>query len=430
MSSAIRYSNEEAEKHLLGSIMHAPHECLIVVEQMGADEGWFSQNATNKFIYLALREYVISGGALSGHAIDTVVFLRFLHSKGHTHIDFSMIFGIMSSVAFAHNVREYAEIVRDMYVVRTAREACLGILAGIESRAQTAAEICSELAVAAATAGMCAAGRSRQTTTEAAVDDIIRDIESGNSQAIFGLPTGFGALDEQIGGFQKGDMILIRGARGSGKSAFALNLAEAFDRAHRLGTAYFTYEMTVRQQVSRLIQLRGRTNIKDYMKSRGDLLHEKGALGLIKHGAESVKNSKIEFIEERPATIESVIQRTRIRASRGDLGLAVLDYDELLTLPPKVSKEEGLSEISASWKKVAGELGITTILLSQVTESKDGVLKARYSQAKENFANIILTVTENEDGSRSVSIDKNRDGARGAVVPFDFLGKISMFTCR
>ncbi|NBR91168.1 MAG: hypothetical protein EBS68_14910 [Rhodobacteraceae bacterium] len=104
--------------------------------------------------------------------------------------------------------------------------------------------------------------------------------------------------------------------------------------------------------------------------------------------------------------------------------------DELLTLPPKVSKEEGLSEISASWKKVAGELGITTILLSQVTESKDGVLKARYSQAKENFANIILTVTENEDGSRSVSIDKNRDGARGAVVPFDFLGKISMFTCR
>ena len=60
--------------------------------------------------------------------------------------------------------------------------------------------------------------------------------------------------------------------------------------------------------------------------------------------------------------------------------------------------------------------------------SKDGVAKARWSQAKENFANIILTVYEEEDGSRSVSVDKNRDGSRGAIIKFDFLGPISMFT--
>lgn len=424
-----QFSNPDAEKHLLACVMKAPIQCLVIIERMGAVPEWFEMDAMHQLLYTSLREYTISGGAMAGHSIDTLVFLRFLHSRGHTHIGYPLMLEYLNCVPTAVNVQDYAEIVRDLFVVRRVRQSCSDILKGIQSRAQTAAEVCSELAVAAATAGLYSSGRAKQVTTASAADEILADIEAGNQEALVGLKTGFAALDEHIGGFQRGDMILIRGGRGSGKSAFALNLAEAYDRIHSLSSVYFTYEMTVRQQVQRLIQLRGRQNIKEYVRTSGDLLADKSALSLIRMGVERVKSCKIAFVDERPATIESLVQRTRIAASSGDLGLAVLDYDELLTLPSSKSKEEALSDISSEWKKIAQELGISTIMLSQITEGKDGHVKARWSQAKENFANIILTVTEEADGSRSVSIDKNRDGSRGGVVKFDFLGKICMFVC-
>ena len=425
-----RFSDQVSEKAVLSCIMHAPHHALVIAEQAGCNDEWFSQNAMHRTMYSMMREFVVNGNCTIGASLDAVVFTKFLRDKGVTTIGFSELSDIYTFMATAVNVRQYIEAVRDMYVLRVTRSSCSEILELINSGTCSAATAVSELSFAAASVGITSAGGQKRKTTASAVDEIMADIEGNNDVAIFGRSTGYSKLDEIIGGFQQGDMILIRGARGSGKSAFALNLAEAFDRKHSLGTAYYTYEMTVRQQVSRLIQLCGRQNIKDYVRGRSDLLADKSGLGLIKYGADRVRSSKIEFREDRPATIDSIVQKTRVAASAGGLGLAVLDYDELLTLPPKMSKEEGLSEISSEWKKVAGELGITTILLSQVTEGKDGNVKARWSQAKENFANIILTVAEKEDGSRTVSIDKNRDGSRGDVVEFDFLGKICMFTCR
>ena len=431
--SRVHFSNDQiAERALLASIMIRPVECMILVEQMGACAEWFQCNAVHKEIFLQLRAYVIANSMVCADGLDTIHFVTALRAAGKLEQcgGHAMLMEMRYEVPSALMTQSYAETVRGFWIVRTTHESCKQIVDTIEAGGCDAQSVAADLAVSAAMVGARAVGKKRRMSAKDAANKIMQQIDGGKQEELFGLRTGFHKLNEVIGGLSKGDMILIQGARGSGKSAFALNLAEHFDRMYKLGTAYCTFEMTVEQQVRRLIQLRGRQNIRAYMKLNGDMFEPKGDRSLIQYGADSVKNGNIEFFDEKPATIDDCVSILRVQAAQGNLGLGILDYDELLKLKvgKGASKEEALAEIAAEWKNVAGELGITCILLSQVTMSKDGVAKARWSQAKENFANIILTVYEEEDGSRSVSVDKNRDGSRGAIIKFDFLGPISMFT--
>ena len=47
-----------------------------------------------------------------------------------------------------------------------------------------------------------------------------------NQSGITGLPTGFDELNRRTGGFHGGELILIAGRPGMGKSSFAVNIAE------------------------------------------------------------------------------------------------------------------------------------------------------------------------------------------------------------
>ena len=414
-----------AEMGVLSSLVLSPAATMEILNSLGVCPEWFQLNAPHKTIY-----ETITGMLTKGVPVDFVTITSELSRHGRLEavggaIKITQLFTHLPTAA---NVAFYAETVRDKWIMRATIDSCTDLIT-LAYGPTSAHEVASELEIASAMVSMRTRGKKRRASTARVVDELMRKIYENKREELFGLSTGFDMLDRLIGGVMKGDMILVQGERGSGKSAFALNLADNYDRKHLLGCTYCTFEMTAEQQIKRLIQLRSGCNIREALDTQTDML-QASPIELINEAAQSVRKGRLDFYDAPRSSIDDCLGELRRRASSGNLGLGVLDYDELLDLKcgKGKSKEEALSDIAAGWKSVAGELGIATILLSQVTLDKDGRARSRWSTSKENFANVILTVKEGEDGSRTVSIDKNRDGKKGGVIRFNFLGKTTKFT--
>jgi replicative DNA helicase len=77
------------------------------------------------------------------------------------------------------------------------------------------------------------------------------------------VPCGFPSLDKMLGGgFRRGDLIVLGGDVGSGKSALALAFAVRASSEQRR-VAFLTGEMTIERMLERIIAIEARTRIDD-----------------------------------------------------------------------------------------------------------------------------------------------------------------------
>jgi replicative DNA helicase len=77
------------------------------------------------------------------------------------------------------------------------------------------------------------------------------------------VPCGFPSLDKMLGGgFRRGDLIVLGGDVGSGKSALALAFAVRASAQQRR-VAFLTAEMTIERVLERIIAIEARTRIDD-----------------------------------------------------------------------------------------------------------------------------------------------------------------------
>ena len=137
-------------------------------------------------------------------------------------------------------------------------------------------------------------------------------------------------------------------------------------------------------------------------------------------------------------------QARRLAKEKGNLGLIVIDYLQLIEGPRSESRQQEVSAISRQLKKLAKELHVPVIALSQLSRSveqrqdKRPVLSdIRESGSIEQDADIVSFLyrddyyrEENEEGSSEdheavgaeddngeveVIIEKNRSGSRGTI---------------
>ncbi|HEY7233781.1 MAG TPA: DnaB-like helicase C-terminal domain-containing protein [Gemmatimonadaceae bacterium] len=85
------------------------------------------------------------------------------------------------------------------------------------------------------------------------------------------ITSGFPSLDRSIGGgFRRGDLAVLGGDVGSGKSAFAL--AIALRSAERHSVAYFSAEMTPQRLMERVLAMEGRVRVDELRQGTLDEL--------------------------------------------------------------------------------------------------------------------------------------------------------------
>ncbi|MCK9202708.1 MAG: AAA family ATPase, partial [Gallionella sp.] len=234
----------------------------------------------------------------------------------------------------AHNIRRYAEIVRERAIQRKLIEVGTGIAdSALNPMGKEVAKLLDEAesrVFEIAEAG--ARGHQGLVEIQPILAQVMERIDMlyhrDNPSDITGLATGFHDLDQKTSGLQQGDLIIVAGRPSMGKTAFALNIAEHVAVNDRLPVAVFSMEMAGSQLAMRMLGSIGRL---DQMKLRTGRLSDEDWSRLT-DAVGRVHDAPI-HIDETPAlnALELRARARRMHRQYGTLGLVVIDYLQLMS---------------------------------------------------------------------------------------------------
>lgn len=279
--------------------------------------------------------------------------------------------------------------------------------------------------------------KERESNPYTSIGAIIPEIFSNlhraaqSRQPIIGATTGFTKLDSMTAGMNPGDLIIIAGRPGMGKTSFALNIAVNMAMAEKKAAAVFSLEMPKEQLALRLLSSEARV---DNMRIRTASELSADDWKRLANATGKITDLPI-IIDDTPSisVLELRSKARRIQAEQG-LGLVIVDYLQLMRSGRRIdSREQEISEISRSLKALAKELSIPVIALSQLNrkvedrgnkEKRPQMSDLRESGAIEQDADTIWFVYRDEvynkddldnKGVAEIIVGKNRSGSTGDV---------------
>lgn len=206
------------------------------------------------------------------------------------------------------------------------------------------------------------------TAMARAIDGIAKAYQSESK--IIGIPTGLKDLDAKMGGLCAGDLIVIGGRPGMGKSAL---LTALLRNAARKGYRCManSLEMSAEQLAERMISdtlFDMSVDNVPYSALRTGNFHEK-LFQYIRDAAEMNHALPITIEEQPYLTMSQIATRARRLKRRGGLDLLAIDHLDLVKPSGRYAgnKVYELGEITAACKALAKELAIPVILLCQLS---------------------------------------------------------------
>jgi replicative DNA helicase len=268
--------------------------------------------------------------------------------------------------------------------------------------------------------------------TNKVVDQIVENSIKGG--ALTGKQTGWRYLDKYIGGYNEGDLIVVAGRPGMGKTAIALTLTKDFAKYNHKAL-FLSLEMSNEQLAKRYLSLIG--NIENWKIRNGRLEQIE-----IDKVINTANNQTIEFYidDDVDTSIAQIKAKAKLHKSRKGLDLLVIDYIQLIK-GTKANREQEIAEISRGLKLLAKELKITVIVLAQLSRKSEErqdkrpmLSDLRESGAIEQDADIVMFPfrpayydTEKPDVEEAeLIIAKNRNG-ECCTIPTTFEGKLTEY---
>ena len=194
------------------------------------------------------------------------------------------------------------------------------------------------------------------------------DAISNRNGDMVGVPTGFKELDELTNGLHPGQMVIIAGRPGLGKSTLGLDIMRAASIKHNQTSVLFSLEMGRNEITMRLLSAEAKVSLHN-MRT-GNLGDDDWPKLARKMG--EVAEAPL-FIDDSPnLTMMEIRAKARRLKQRHDLRLIVIDYMQLMTSGKKVeSRQQEVSEFSRSLKLLAKELDVPVIALSQLNRGPE-----------------------------------------------------------
>lgn len=429
----------EAEQAILGTVI-VDSEKFVEVATLKDDDFYLEQH---KQIFAAMREMFNSN-----RVIDPVTLIDTLtHMGTYTEGDAAKYIKLLVDLASdAANITEYSEIVRDKAMLRSLIEASRDIsdLAYSEK---------GDVATAVNYAEQRIYSISQDKYTEGF--DRIRDVIvehyktlkmlKEHPELLAGTPTRFQSLDRVLVGMGKGDLIVVGGRPGMGKTSFCMNIATNVAKSTDKNIAVFSLEMSSEQLVSRMLSseaLIDSVNMRTGKLTDDDWRH-------LAEASSVLSNTNI-YIDANP-NITPTAMKSKLRRL-GNLGLVIIDYLQLMNPDvPTDNRVLDIASITRSIKLMAKEFEIPIILCSQLARQSENrkdrqpmLSDLRDSGAIEQDADIVMFIyrsdyyerketdapepaVENSDYILAeCNVAKNRHGSSG-VVKLAWVGKYYKF---
>jgi replicative DNA helicase len=267
-------------------------------------------------------------------------------------------------------------------------------------------------------------------------------MSAGKKGSTTGLSTGLIDLDDKIDGMHPGELIIVAGRPGMGKSTFALNLIRKACVENNARAMVFTLEMTTQEIVRNLMVACAGCNAEKMrkMEPSGQDLDTSIA------ATDRIAQARI-LIDDTPGiSIPDMRAKIRKASRQGGVDLVILDYLQLATTGMStrgISREQEVSLISRSLKAIAKEFSLPVVALAQLSRKPEArrdmrpmLSDLRDSGSIEQDADVVLFIHRQEyyDGANSddagtadVMIAKQRHGPMGCVAKVSFTGGMLRF---
>lgn len=258
---------------------------------------------------------------------------------------------------------------------------------------------------------------------------------------VTGLSTGYKDLDAMTTGLHKDELVILAARPGVGKTAFALNLAQNAATKSNATVAIFSLEMGAESLVNRMLCSEG--SIDANSLRTGKLDENQWNSLVVAMGSLSRTNV---YIDDTPGIKMAEIRSKcrRLLKESGKLDLVIIDYLQLIEGTGQENRQQEVSVISRNLKKLAKELHVPIIALSQLSRGVEArqdkrpmLSDIRESGSIEQDADIVAFLyrddyyrdedgddnksepqedPEDQDvGEVEVIISKNRSGPRGTA---------------
>ncbi|KEF94940.1 replicative DNA helicase [Mycobacterium sp. TKK-01-0059] len=183
-----------------------------------------------------------------------------------------------------------------------------------------------------------------------------------------GVPTGFAELDELTTGLHGGQMVIVAGRPGQGKSTLALDFMRSCSIHHNRASVIFSLEMSKSEIVMRLLSAEARIKLADMRSGR---LSDDDWTKMARRMGEI--NDAPLYIDDSPnLTMMEIRAKARRLKQKTDLELIVVDYLQLMSSGKRVeSRQTEVAEFSRSLKLMAKELDVPVVAVSQLNRGPE-----------------------------------------------------------
>lgn len=412
----------EAEQSVIGSMMLDREAIVVASEMILGDDFYHKQYGIVFDTIVELHE--------EGRPVDVVTLQDRLKEKDVPGEVSSLEFirDILTEVPTSANIKSYARIVAEKSTLRKMIQLnedianqCYGGKESIEVILEEAEKRIFELV------------QNRNSGEFVPIRQVVMnalekiEAASKNSGRVTGIATGFLDLDYKTSGMQPADLVLIAARPSMGKTAFVLNIAQYVAFRLKEAVAIFSLEMSKEQLVNRMFSLE--SNV-DAQNLRNGTLNDEEWEKLIE-SAGVIGKSKLIIDDTAGISISELRSKCRKFKLEHDIKMIIIDYLQLMSGSGRSeSRQQEISEISRSLKKLARELNVPVLALSQLSRAVEQrpdhrpmMSDLRESGAIEQDADVVMFIYRddyyNKDsekkGISEIIIGKQRNGPIGTV---------------
>ena len=380
---AAHYMSEERlnfERNLVGGFLGCcDREPGLAGDALALVSGEGVKSADLADIWRAVEELHKSGADIDLVSVFNALHSRFLNGKGQ-NVDAVTIAELSGNVfAYRDAVLFYADALNAM----NRREDLNRVLT--EAAGECLIHGADPDGIAAKAIAAIEGVRTPQTaeTLDGLLDGILADVESGDGAGP--LPTPWTNLNNVLkGGTAPGELVVLAGRPGLGKTAFAGCMA--VETARSVGPVLFvSCEVRDRTIGARLLAREGKIDSRAF---RQGLDRAAGQLPKMLRARESLAGVPLKIVDSSIRVVRPAEVRKLARRMKDGPALVVVDYLQLMYPDEKCnSREQEIASMSRAMKRLAVELNCPVWLLSQLNRKvEDGGRRPELSDLRESGA--------------------------------------------
>ena len=254
------------------------------------------------------------------------------------------------------------------------------------------------------------------------IEQIIEAFERRSSRGIeCHLPT----LNRMLGGFHKGNLIVIGARPGVGKSALAVNFAYHAAMNAKKKIMVVSVEMSQSEIIGRLLSLHSMVPAELIINKPMFITHD-GITKIVTAGDSLAEYAQIFLVHDAVTTAENIFFQANLAKSKmNGIDLVIVDYLQLLETrlcQRGASRAEYIASITRTLRTAAKRLNVPVIALAQIGRDGEGIRPTlknfKESGEIEQSADVaIILYQDSDDGEHMfrLNVAKNRNGQTGEM---------------